>query len=655
VVGLKEEQGEMANRMEQVNRAKGDTWPKILKYNYDKYGDRRRAMRHKHYGVWQPHTWKDYYLNVKHLALGLLALGFEPGDKLLIIGDNAPQWYYAELAAQADHGLSVGLFSELLPSEIKYIAENCEARFVIVEGQEQVDKLLQIKDALPLLKKVIFWNYKGLAHYDDDILVGYREVLSLGETYEEGHQGLFEQNVETGKADDACAIIFTAGTTGAAPKGAVHTYRTLRAGADYLLQLDPWVENDNVVPYLPPVWINEQWIGIGCHLLAAGTLNFAEASETQQRDSRETGPSIVFCGARLWESQAATVQARILGTDAIKRLAFKLLMPIGYKAAELKYGRQKPGVILKTLYYLADIFLFRSVKRSLGLSNARICYTTGAILSPDAFRFYHALNIPLKSLYGTTEGGALTGAGNDEIHFETVGPAHKGAEVKISATGEINYRQPGIFAGYYKDPQATAEVLKDGWFHSGDSGWIREDGHLVFKDRLKDLVHLPGDEKVSPQFIESRLRSSPFIKDTWIMAGPGTAYLSAVIVINYDNVSRWAGQNSVAFSSFAELSQAPEVYGLVRQDIDRVNLTVPAGSRVRKYINLHKEFDPDEGELTRTRVLRRTFLEEHYRKLIDAVYSDSAAVAIEAHDGYRDGQTGTIATSLRIQSVKGAD
>jgi long-chain acyl-CoA synthetase len=640
--------------MEQAYREKGDTWPKILKYNYEKYGDKRRAIRHKHYGVWQPHTWKDYYLNVKRLALGLLAFGFEPGDKVLIIGDNAPQWYYAELAAQANHGLSVGLFSELLPLEIKCIAENCEARFAVVEGQEQVDKLLEIKDALPLLKKVIYWNYKGLAHYDDEILVGYREALIQGKTFEAEHPGLFEQNVETGKADDECAVIYTAGTTGAAPKGAVHTYRTLSAGTDYLLRLDPWFENDNVVPYLPPVWINEQWFGIGCHLLSAGMLNFAEASETQQRDSRETGPSIVFYGARLWESQAAMVQARILGADVIKRFAYRLLMPIGYKTAELRYRRQNRGAILKMLYYFADIFLFRSIKRSLGLSNARICYTIGAILSPDAFRFYHALNIPLKSLYGTTEGGALTGAGNDEIHFETVGPAHEGTEVDISATGEIKYRQPGIFIGYYKDPEGTAAVLKDGWFHSGDSGSIREDGHLVFTDRLKDLVELPGGHIVAPQSIESRLRSSPHIKDAWILAGPEGAYLAAIIVINYDNVSRWAGKNRVAFTSFTELSQAPEVYELVRQDIDRVNQTVPAGARVRKYINLHKELDPDEGELTRTRNLRRAFLKERYRKVVDAMYSDNDAVSIEARDGYRDGRTGTIETSLRIQFVEGA-
>jgi len=646
-----QEHGEMAVGMEHMHSAKGDTWPKILKYNYEKYGDSRRAMRNKHYGVWHPHTWKDYYLNVKHLALGLLALGFEPGDKVLIIGDNAPQWYYAELAAQANHGASVGLFSDLLPLEIKTIAENCEAKYAVVEGQEQVDKFLQIKDELPLLKKLIYWNYKGLARYDDGILIGYREALKLGERYESENPGSFEQNVESGRADDICAIIYTAGTTASAPKGAVHTYRTLRAGAENLLQLDPWVEEDNVVPYLPPVWINEQWIGIGCHLLAAGILNFAEAPETQQRDSRETGPSIVFYGARLWESQAAMVQARVLSADALKRFISRLLMPAGRKMAELKYRKQKPGLYLKALYALADIILFRPIKRSLGLSNARICYATGATLSPDAFRFYHALNLPLKSLYGSTEGGALTGAKNDDIHFETVGPVHQQAQVKVTADGELICRHSGIFIGYYNEPERTAGVLKDGWFYTGDAGFIRENGHVVFVDRIRDLVKLSNGDTLAPQSIESRLRFNPYIKDAWVLAGPQGEYVSAIIIINYDHVSRWAGQRRVAYTSFAELSQAPEIYELVRQAIEKINDTLPTGARVKKYVNLHKEFDPDEGELTRNLKLRRAFLEERYRGLIDGIYGDEATVPIEAQIGSHVGQTDAQKIMIRIEPV----
>jgi long-chain acyl-CoA synthetase len=640
--------------MEQVFKEKGDTWPKILKYNYEKYGDHHRAMRCKHYGIWQPYTWKDYYLSVKYLALGLLSLGFERGDKVMMIGDNAPQWYYAELAAQANHGVSVGLYSDLTPREIRYIAENSEAKFAVVEDQEQVDKFLQIKDELPLLTKIIYWNYKGLAHYDDPILMGYQEVLQQGRKYEQEHPGLFEQNVDNGKQDDVCAIVYTSGTTGVAPKGAVHTYRTMRTGADCLLNLDPWYEDDNIVPYLPPAWMTEQWFGIGCHLLSACVLNFAEGPETQQRDTKEIQPNIVCYGARQWESQAAVVQARIHGADPLKRFTFRLLMPIGYKMGDLKYKKQKPSFFLRILYALADLSLFRPLRSSLGLSNARICHTTGTMLSPDAFRFYHALNLPLKSLYGTTEGGALTGAKNDDISLETVGPAYKGTEVRITGEGELIYRQVGIFVGYYKDPEKTAEVLKDGWFYSGDSGFIREDGHIVFVERVKDLIALDSGEKLAPQLIESRLRFSPYIKDAWVVGGKQRAYASVIIIINYSTVGRWAGQRRLAYSTFAELSQKPEIHELVKQSIDRINSTLPSGSKVKKYVNLHKEFDPDEGELTRTRKLRRAFLEERYRELIDAIYADKTEVPIEARVRYRDGRMGITKTTLSIKSVGGA-
>jgi len=633
---------------------KGDTWPQVLQYNYQKYGDSHIAMRHKHRGIWQPYTWKDYYLNVKKLALGLLSLGFEPGDKLIIIGNNAPQWYYAELAAQANHGASVGVYSELLPLEIKYIAGNSEASFAVVEDQEQVDKLLLIKDKLPLLKKIIYWNYKGLTSYDDPILMGYREVLELGERYEKEHFNLFEENIKTGKADDVCAIVYTSGTTGTVPKGAVHTYRTMSAGANYYLHLDPWYEDDNIVSYLPPAWMTEQWFGIGCHLLSASILNFAEAPETQPEDMREIGPSIALYGARLWEAQAGMVQARIREADALKRFVFRLMMPVGYKIVDLKSKKQKINPFWKILYTLAHIALFRPIRDSLGLSSVRICYTTGAILSPDAFRFYHALNLPLKSVYGSTEGGALTGAENDDIRLETVGPVHRGAEVRITDDGELIYRQLGTFISYYKDLDKTAEVLKDGWFYSGDSGYITEDGHVVFLGRIKDLVELASGDKLAPQLIESQLRSSPYITDAWVLAGPDRAYASAVIVINYTSVGRWAGGKGVVYANFTELSQRPEVYQLVKQGIDRINSALPPGTRVRKFINLHKEFDPDEGELTRTMKLRRMFLEEHYRELIDAIYNDKTEVSLEAQVRYGDGRMGTTKTTLSIQSIEGA-
>jgi len=650
---LKEQEGAVPTEIEQVYREKGDTWPKILKYNYERYGPNHTAMRHKHRGIWQPYTWKDYYLNVKCLALGLISLGFEPGDKVLIIGDNAPQRYYSELAVQSNHGVSVGLHPDSSPTEIKYIAQNSEASFALVQDQEQVDKFLEVKNELPQLEKVVYWGYKGLAHYNDPILMGYRQVLELGEKHEEAHPGLFEQNIESGSADDVCAIVYTSGTTGVVPKGAVHTYGTMRAGAEYYLHLDPWQEKDNIVPYLPPVSMTEQQFGIGCHLLSASILNFAEGPETQEQDTKEIEPSIVLYGARLWENQAASVQSRIRQAGALKRLISRLLMPIGYKMADLKPRKQKPSLSLKILYAFADIALFRPIRQSLGLSNARICYTTGTMLSPEAFRFYHALKLPLKSLYGSTEGGVLTGAKNDDIRLETVGPIHRGAEVRITNNGEIIYRQLGVFVGYYNDANKTAEVLKDRWFYSGDSGFIDEDGHVVFLDRVEDLVELASGDKLTPQLIESRLRLSPYIKDAWVLAGPDRTYASAIIIIDYESVGRWAGERKVAYTTFTELSQKPEVYQLVKQDMDRINKALPTGIRVKKYVNLHKEFDPDEGELTRNKRLKRVFLQERYRELIKAIYSNKTEMPVEAGIGYRDGRMATIKTTLSIQSVEG--
>jgi long-chain acyl-CoA synthetase len=633
----------------------GDTWPKILKYNYETYGDRRKAMRYKHYGIWQPYTWKDYYLNVKHLALGLRSLGWEPEDKVLIIGDNAPQWYTAELAAQANGGVAVGLYSDLTPAEIKTFAEHSEARFAVVEGQEQIDKFLLIKNELPRLQQVIYWNYKGLAHYDDPVLLGYREVTQRGETFEKEHPGLFERQVESGRADDVCALVYTAGTTGPAPKGALHTYRTVRSSVDWALRLDPWFPDDTVVPYLPPAWITEQWFGIGCHLLSACTLNFAEAPETQQRDIRETSPRIVIYGARLWERQAAQVQARMASADRLEKWVQRLFLPLGDKLADFKTRKQTSGLLLKLGYALADRLFFKPIKKSLGLSRARICYSTGAFLSPEVCRFYHRLNVPLKSLYGSTEGGILTGARNDDLRLDTVGPANPEAEVKASDRGELLYRQPGLFIGYHKDPLQTAEALIDGWLHSGDHVIPGGNGHLVFVDRLRDLVELAGGGKLAPQMIEARLRFSPYIQDVWVMAGPDRRTISAVIVIHYDQVSQWAGKKRLSYTALADLSQRPEVVELIGQEIDRINEDLPAEVRIRKVVNLHREFDPNEGEITRTRALRRSRLETRYQELIGAINSGRTEAVIEVPIQYRDGRIGTTRTTLTIQSIEGAE
>jgi long-chain acyl-CoA synthetase len=344
------------------------------------------------------------------------------------------------------------------------------------------------------------------------------------------------------------------------------------------------------------------------------------------------------------------VQARILGVETLKKFAFARLMPVGYRMADLKFQNKKPGLLLRALHVWAEWVLLKPIRKSLGLANARICYSTGAMLSPEALRFYQALDLPLKSIYSTTEGGVASGNRTGDIRPETVGPVLPGREVKITAEGEIAHRQPGLFLGYYKAQGETEAVLKNGWFYSGDSGFLKEDEHLVFIDRLSDLIELQNGEKLAPQLLESRLRSSPFIKEAWVLAGPDKAYASVIVVINYNTVSRWAGQRKIAFRTLAELSQKPEVSALVKDEIDRINRTLPPGCRLKKYVNLHQEFDPDEDELTRTMNLRRPFLEKHYRELIEAVYADKTEVTIETPVKHRDGRIETIKTTLGIRS-----
>lgn len=630
---------------------KHDTWPKVLKYNSEKYGTRSKAMRYKHYGVWQSYTWQDYYQNVKYLALGLLALDFKPGDKVLIVGDNAPEWFFAQLAAQSNLGISVGLYSDLSPSELQYLAGNSGAAFAIVEDQEQVDKLLQIGKDLPGLKKIIYWNYKGLSNYKNPLLTGYREVIDKGREYEKSHPGVFEENITKGKADDICALVYTSGVTGHEPKCAMHTYQTLRCGSEFHLRHDNWTDKENLISYLPPAWITEQWLSFGCHLLSSSIINFSEGAETQQQDIREIGPTMLFYNARLWERQSGSVLARIQGADFLKKSFYRLLMPVGYKLADLKLKKQNPGLPLKIFGAVADFLVFRPIRDSLGLPHARICYTAGAVISPDVIRFYHALNVPLKNLYGSTEAGAVTGSGNNDIHLDTVGTLHRGTEMRLDSRGEILVRQPGSFVGYYNDSAATSQVLRNGWVLTGDRGELTSEGHLRFIDRLQDMITLVGGETVAPQQIESQLKYSPYIKDAWVVAGPEQAFTAAVIIIDNNNVGKWADKRKVTYTTFNDLSQKPEVYGLIEQEIKRVNSSLPSGTRLRKFVNLHKEFDADEFELTRNRKLRRGFLAEHYSNLIRAVYSNKKEISIEAQISYSDGRTGVLRTSVQIRDI----
>lgn len=613
----------MMNNLEldKVYKEKGNTWPKILKYNYEKYGNKHKAMRSKRLGIWQPYTWKDYYNNVKYLALGLLSLGFESGNKLLIIGSNVPHWYFAYLATQANHGISVGLYSELSPADIKYVAENAEARFAIVEGQELVDNLLEIKNELPLLEKVIYWDYKGLDHYRDHILIDFEQVLELGAKYEEENPETFEKNVKLGNNNEICAIVYTSGTTGFVPKGAVHTYSSMIQGACNFLLLDQWNHKDNSIPSKSPAWIIDQLLWIGCHLLSASIINLVESPETQQNDMREIGPSIISYEVQQCESQVSTVYNKMQKAVKIKRLVFRLFMPIGYNVADFKYKKRKLKVFWSILNAFAYIVLFRPLKDSLGLSNVRIFYTYGSMISSDIFRFYHALNVPLKSIYITTETGLLTSADYNNMSLGTFNVVQKGTEIRMTDNGELICRQANMFLGYYNDSHNTAQVLKKGWFHTGDSGYVNEDGRIVLIDRISDVIELDSGDKLSSQLITCQLRFSDYIKNAMVFCSSNKLYIFAIIVINFLSIDRWVGDKGLIYSNYIELTQKPEVYQLINNEIKKVNGTLPPGFRVKKYAISPMDFSIDNRELTATGNLRRIYIKEHYIELINAMNS----------------------------------
>ncbi|HIE17458.1 MAG TPA: long-chain fatty acid--CoA ligase [Dehalococcoidia bacterium] len=627
------------------------TLPKLLKQNYEKYGGKKVAMRVKEFGIWQTYTWKDYYQKVKHFSLGLISLGLEAGDKVAILGENKPQWYWAELAVQAAGGVVIGIFTDCMPHEVKFYVEHSDSKFVIAHDQEQVDKLLQIKEELPLLKKVIYWDPKGVWNYEDPILISFDKVIELGKEYEEHHPGVFEENVERGSGEDLAVFCYTSGTTGL-PKAAMLKHNAaIQAGRSWW-NVDRWREDEQYVSFLPPAWITEQGLGIAGSLVSGMEVSFPEEPETVQENIREIGAQILFWGPRNWESVNRLIQAKIIDTTWFNRFLYHLFLPVGYKVTDLQAARHKVNWFWRLLYSVAQWMVFRDLRDKVGLSKIRAAYTAAAPISPDVIRFFRAIGVNIKQLYGGSEQGLVTLHRGDDVRPETSGPVMPGVEVRLSEDGEIIVKGENLFSGYYKSPEATQEKLKSGWYYTGDFGHITEDGHLIVMDRMSDLRQLSGGQMFSPQYAEIRLRFSPYIKDALAVGAEDKAYVSAIVNIDIDNVGRWAEARRIAYTTFTDLSQKPEVIDLIRKEIQRINRTLPEWARIKKFANLHREFDADEAELTRTRKIKRTFVEERYKDLIDAIYSGAVEMAVEAPITYRDGRKGTIKTAIKINSVE---
>ena len=639
----------MTTEQEKYQKKKIDTIPKLIRRNFDNWAD-DTAMCMKKFGIWEKYTWRRYYEIIRHFSLGLISLGLQKGDIVCIIGDNEPEWFWGEFAVQAASGIATGVFVDSIPSEVKYIAEHSGAKFAIVNDQEQTDKFLEIKDQLPALQKIIYWDPKGLKNYDDPFLISFNDVLKLGREYEKTHPDLFEQNVSAGDGDDIAFIYYTSGTTGL-PKGARLTHRALISTAEGFVARYPIRDNDNLISNFPAAWVGDSFFATIPHLLTGAVLNFPEEPETIAEDTRETGPNFVIYGPRQWESLVSEIQVKIIDTHPIKRFAYRLFLPFGHKIADIKFKGKEPSLFWRLVYQPAYYLLFRPLKDKLGLSNVRFAVTGSSVLSLDTFRLIHAIGIELRQNYASTEAGLISSHGKGEIDFASVGRPAVNTEVRVMNSGELYVRSNSMFSGYHHDPKKTAEVLVDGWLHTGDAVNINEQGHLIFLDRMDHMGELRSGVKYAPQYIEGRLRFSPYIKDAMVIGGKEDDYVSAIINIDFTMVGKWAEKHHIPYTTFVDLSQKDDVAALVQKDLLRVNSYLPEAARVKRFVLMHKEFDPDEAELTRTRKIRREFMETRYSDLISAIYGGKDEVQVVATVTYRDGRKGTVTTGVKIRTV----
>jgi len=628
-----------------------DTFPKLIKYNYEKYGDKKVAIRYKKYGIWTEFTWKDFYASIKYFALGMISLGLARGERVLLIGDNEPEWVYAAYATQAAGGAFVGGFADSHPDEIQYYMEHSDARFVVAEDQEQVDKVLLFKDSITDLQKIIYWDPKGLWSYNDPLLIPFEEVLNLGQEYEKEHPGSFEESVAMGKGDDLAQFAYTSGTT-ARPKGAVHSHKNLLTMARSWVVADPLVESDNMLSFVPMGW-GAEWFGTEYRILLAGaTLNFPEEPETMQADIRELGVNCALISPKLLEIQIGEIETAVADSTKLKKFLYNLFMPVGDKMAHLKIDREEINRFWKILYKVAYLVMFRQIKDRIGYSKLRSLFTAGSVLAPESYYFYHGIGVNLKNTFGITESGGCPCMHRDgDINTETTGPPVRGMELRITEDGMLLLRTPGILLGYHKNPESYAEIIKNGWLLTGDKGVINDDGHLLVFDRAADLMTTSQGITFSPQYIESKIRVSRYIKEA-IVFGNDRQFVACLVSIDYGTAGKWAEENHLPYTTYADLSQKPEVYELILKDLKRVNKGIPQETKIEKYALLHKELDADDAELSRVRKLRRGYVEDTYRAQMEALYGSEEQVMAETVITYRDGRTRDVKIPIRIAFVE---
>lgn len=635
-----------------------ETLPQFwLKRVHHYIGTGKPAARQKEFGIWQSFTWDDEYEQVRHFCLGLVEMGLEPGRRVAIIGDNDRHYLWATIAIMAAGGVVVGIFTDVTATEAEYVIGHADAHFVLAGDQEQCDKLLEVKSALPKVKQVIYWDERGMWHYKDPWLINFKQVQALGQKVAQRQPDKLDALIAAGQAADPAMFCYTSGTTGL-PKGAMLSHANFVYEVGAVGSVAPRRDTDNYVSFLPLAWAAGAALDIAPHMVDGVVLNFAERPETVRQNIREISPDFILYNSRLWEDLVANIRGRMLDSSWLNKFFYNAFLPLSYKVADRQFQQKAVPLLWRLLYWLGQRIIFKPLLSQYGLHRARDVFTAGAVLSPDVIRYFRALGLSLRQAYGSTEvcAGAVAHR-PDDVKFESLGQPLPGTQVTISTEGEILVTGPGLFPGYHKDPQATKEAIfvdSQGtrWFKTGDAGHIDPDGHVIYLERLKDMIELANGEKYSPQYIEGRLKFSPYISHALTVGDRSQNYVTALITIDFENVGRWAEKNRLAYTTYTDLAQKPEVYELIRRDVAQVNQSLPASGRVRRFVLLHKEFDADEGEMTRTRKLRRSFLAQRYADIIRALYSNQSQVQVSAEVAYRDGRTGTINTTLRVESLE---
>ena len=634
-----------------------DTFPRLLLHNA-KVRPGLPAIREKDLGIWQSWTWSEVAAEVRTLACGLAARGLKRGMTIALIGDNRPRLYWGVTAAQCLGGIPVPLYQDAVADEWVFVFQNAEIAFAIAEDQEQVDKLLEIMPKCPQLKHIYFDDPRGLRHYDQPEIMGYDRLLELGREFDRAHPDYFLAEVEKGRPEDMAALFYTSGTTGN-PKGVVHSNKNLITTGRMAAEIEGITENENVLAFLPMAWIGQNMFSYTQALVCGFCVNCPESADTVMTDLREIGPSYFLAPPSVFERLLTQVTIRMEDAGWLKRKMYHYFMGVANRVGGKILDAKEPvGLWDRLLYKIGDLCVYGPLRNVLGMTRIRITYTGGEAIGPDLFKFYRSIGVNLKQLYGATETSVFVCVQPDgQVKPDTVGKTVGSVQIKIADSGEILIKTPGLFDEYYKNPQATAEAKDaDGWFRTGDAGFFDADDHLKILDRAKDVGRLNDGTLFAPKYIENKLKFFPYIKEA-VAFGQGRDMCCACVNIEFDAVANWAERRNIPYSGYTDLALRPEVYDLVQDCVEAVNRDLAAdeklaGSQIHRFLILHKELDPDDGEITRTRKVRRGFIAEKYAALVDALYSGKSECFIETQVKFEDGRTGTISANLRIVDAK---